>query len=116
MKNLTILLLFAISLTSFGQKKYVTDSIKVYGNCEMCEERIEDEIDIVGVRAVNWNVETKMLTIIYSPAKISIEEIHQLCADIGHSTTMVKASEDAYEALHHCCKYVVHDHEGHEHG
>lgn len=116
MKNLTLLLLFAVSFTSFGQKKYVTDSIKVYGNCDMCEERIEDAIDIVGVRAGNWNMETKMLTIIYSPAKITIEEIHQMCANIGHGTSMIKATEEAYNELHHCCKYIEHNHEGQGHG
>lgn len=96
----------AISLTSFSQKsKYVTENIKVYGVCGMCEERIETALDVIGVRSAQWDVETKMLNIVYNNDKISIEEVHQLCADVGHSTEKIKCNREAYNALHGCCKY-----------
>lgn len=106
MKHLIIILLATISLSSFGQRsKYVTENIKVYGICGMCEKRIENALDVVGVRDAQWDVQTKMLNIVYNSAKISIEEIHQLCADVGHSTEKIKCSREAYNALHGCCKY-----------
>ncbi len=103
-----------VGLVSFGQDnaKFKTDTLKVYGNCEMCEDRIENACDVIGVKRASWDAETGMLTITYKPTKISLEEIHQLCADIGHSTEKLKANEEAYANLLHCCKYVEHDHDG----
>lgn len=120
-RYIILTLLLTVGMTSFGQKgsKYVSDTLRVYGNCEMCEERIENACDIVGVKRADWNVETGMLSVVYNPGKISIEEVHQLCADVGHSTSKVKTSDEAYDNLHHCCKYVIHDHdheENHDHG
>lgn len=105
-----------VGLTATAQKeKYVSDTLKVYGNCEMCEERIENACDIVGVKRADWDQESKLLKVVYRPDKVSLEEIHQLCANAGHATSKLKADHEAYEALHHCCKYVVHEHEGEEH-
>lgn len=117
MKKYILLAIVAIiGLVSYGQKsgKYQSDTLRVYGNCGMCEERIENACDVVGVKRADWDVDTKMLTVVYNPSKISIEEIHQLCADVGHATSKVQADAEAYENLHHCCKYVIHDHE-HDH-
>ena len=106
MKYLIIILLATISLSSFGQKsKYVTENIKVYGVCGMCEDRIETALDVVGVRSAEWDVETKNLNIVFNTSKISIEEVHQLCADVGHSTEKIKCTPESYNALHGCCKY-----------
>ena len=61
----------SLSLTSFGQKsKYVTEDIKVYGVCGMCEDRIENALDVVCVRSAQWDVETKMLNIVFNSGKI----------------------------------------------
>ena len=106
MKYLIIILLASLSLTNFGQKsKFTTSTFKVYGVCGMCEERIENALDVVGIKRADWDVETKMLIVIYQEDKISVEEIHQLCADVGHSTEKIKCSREAYNALHGCCKY-----------
>jgi len=110
MKNLIIIILTVISMTGFSQKsKYETSQIKVYGNCEMCQERIENALDVVGIRKATWNIETKMLEITYLSNKISLEEIHQICADIGHSTEKAPVKKEVYKNLHHCCKYDVPD-------
>ncbi|CAG5077084.1 heavy-metal-associated domain-containing protein [Parvicella tangerina] len=115
-KYILLVLILSLGASVFGQKKVQTDTIKVYGNCGMCEERIENACDVIGVKRASWSDKTEMLTITYKPSRISIEEIHQLCADVGHSTSKVKANQEAYNNLHHCCKYVEHDHEGeHEH-
>lgn len=117
MKNYVLLILFAIITSSaIGQKvTYATDTLKVYGNCDMCKERIENACDVVGIKRASWDEKTQMLKVVYRPDKISIEEVHQLCANAGHATSKLKADEEAYEHLHHCCKYVVHDHEGGDH-
>ena len=114
MKHVTLLLLFSlISTLGIAQKgnKYQTDTFKVYGNCGMCEERIENALDIVGIRNAQWDETSQMLTVTYISDKISIQEIHQICANIGHATEKMKADEKAYANLHHCCKYIKHNNE-----
>jgi len=32
-------------------------------------------------------------------------EIHEAIAAVGHDTEKVKATDEAYEELHTCCKY-----------
>lgn len=117
MKHLLMIFsLFVFTLSSIGQKdKVVSETFKVYGNCDMCKERIENAVDVIGVKRASWNTETEMLAITFNSTKITGQEIHQLCADIGHATAKLKANEEAYEGLHHCCKYVIHEHENGEH-
>jgi len=115
MKSIYLVLLIAFSSAFYGQK-FSTDTVKVYGNCGMCKDRIEDALDVVGVRDANWNEDTQLLIVQYSSKKISQQEIHELCAEVGHATNKMKADKKAYDNLHHCCKYVVHEHEhSHEH-
>lgn len=117
MKYTLLIFLMLVGLLSFSQKsdKFQTDTLRVYGNCDMCKERIETACDVVGVKRAYWEVETGNLTVVYAPTKISLEEIHQICADVGHSTSKLKANESAYDNLHHCCKYVEHDHDADKH-
>ena len=114
MKSALLLLIFSFtSIFGVAQKanKYQTDTFRVYGNCGMCEDRIENALDIVGIRSAQWDEKTQMLTVTYISEKISIHEIHQICANIGHATEKMKADEKAYANLHHCCKYIIHNHE-----
>ena len=115
MKLISIIILTIISVSGFSQKsKYLTANFKVYGVCGMCEERIENALDVVGIRGADWDVESKMLNVVYNPEKISLNEIHQLCANVGHATEKIKADRNAYNNLHGCCKYedpeVVNNH------
>lgn len=108
---LALIVIFGVVAHAQKSSKYKSDTLRVYGNCDMCEERIENACDVIGMKRADWNVETGMLTVLYNPSKIAVEEIHQLCADAGHATSKVKANEEAYDNLHHCCKYVIHDHD-----
>lgn len=117
MKNIILLgVLLVVGLSSFGQKgsKYESDTLRVYGNCGMCEDRIEEACDVIGVKRADWNEDTGLLTVLYNPSRIALEEIHQLCADVGHSTSKVPATDEAYSNLHHCCKYVIHEDDEHD--
>ncbi len=110
MKNSKFIVLFIFSLvftfSAFAQKgKKEKISFKVYGNCPQCKERIEDACDVKGIKAAEWNVDTKMMQIIYVPEKISLEKVHQLIADCGHDTDLKKAIEVVYQKLPDCCLY-----------
>lgn len=83
-----------------------TDTIKVYGNCGMCKNRIEGALKKVkGVQSANWNVETKMLIVSYDASKVSLNEIHQKVAAVGHDTEKIKAKDEVYNNLMGCCQY-----------
>lgn len=102
---LSIILLTGFNLKSFSQNVPQTIQFKVYGNCEMCKATIEKALDVKGVKAANWNTETKLIEVVYVPAKITEEKIHELIAASGYDTEKAKASDKVYGDLHSCCKY-----------
>ncbi len=107
-----LLFLFAATTVSFSQDKNVTANIKVFGNCMMCEERIEAALDKSGIKFASWNAETKNLEVVYNSRKITEQEIHERIAAVGHDTEKVKAKNEVYAELPYCCLYRDHDHSG----
>lgn len=104
-----ILALTLIQLTGFAQSeksvKTETVEFKVYGNCGMCKSRIEKALKVDGIESRNWDTDSKLVKVVFNPDIISIDKLHQLVADVGHDTDLVKASDDTYNILHSCCKY-----------
>jgi mercuric ion binding protein len=86
-------------------QKAVKLTIHVSAACSMCEERIEKAMDTKGVKVADYNLENGHLDLVYNPKKITEDQIHQLIANAGHDTDKVKASDEAYNSLHECCKY-----------
>jgi copper chaperone CopZ len=79
---------------------------KVFGNCEMCEERIEKAVmDLDGVFSASWDKLSKKLNVKYDPAKVKLSDIHKAVAKVGHDTELEKADDQVYNKLHSCCKY-----------
>ncbi len=107
MKNyLFLLIALIISVASFAQKKNAkTETFKVWGNCEMCKERIEKTALKNGVSNATWDVNTKMLTIRFDSLKTSVAKIKQSLAVVGHDTKEFKANDDVYNKLPSCCHY-----------
>lgn len=105
-------LLILISITgSFAQetkskKKIITTTFWVNGVCEMCQTRIQKAaLGTKGVKMARWNVESKMLTVVFSQKKCSMKEIKQNIAAVGHDTDGIRATDEAYNNLHMCCFY-----------
>ncbi len=99
-----MLVFFAmISINTFAQEK--TDSIKVYGNCGMCQNRIEKAAKLAGVTNASWDSETQILLVKYDAAKTNIEAIQKKVASVGHDTEKFTAPDEVYNKLHGCCKY-----------
>jgi len=104
-KVLSLVGLFLIgAMTVFAQSK--TEKFKVYGNCGMCENRIEKAATSVdGVTAADWNQETKMLELTYDESKTNSNKVHLAIAKVGHDTDKHKAKDEVYNNLPGCCKY-----------
>jgi periplasmic mercuric ion binding protein len=104
MKSITLLAsLFIFSLCSFAQTK--TETIKVWGNCGMCQKTIETAAKKAGASQATWNEETKMLAVTYKAKKTSAAEIQKSIAEAGYDTQDFTANDEAYKNLHGCCQY-----------
>lgn len=90
--------------TTFGQAK--TEKFKVYGNCGMCESRIEKAAKAVeGVNTADWNKKTKVIVVSFDASKTDVHKVHTAIAKAGHDTEMHKAKDETYKTLPGCCKY-----------
>ncbi|WP_104734644.1 heavy-metal-associated domain-containing protein [Hanstruepera ponticola] len=116
MKNLVIVLIMLVGSVIYAQDKNARASLEVDGVCMMCKERIEKAcIKTKGVKSAVWNVETHELKLIYDERKTDLKTINQNIANVGHDTKEIKATEEAYNSVHACCRYrdedVKKDHE-----
>jgi len=82
------------------------EKIKVNGQCDMCENRIETTVkSLDGVGSAQWDRSTKSLTVSYDDKKTSMQKIQTSIAMAGHDTEMFSASESGYNKLPVCCQY-----------
>jgi outer membrane receptor for ferrienterochelin and colicins len=120
MKKKILWLVGWISLVqfSYAQKNLLskddTAIVKVFGNCEMCKGRIEEASKGKGVKSAIWDVDTKLLTLIYDPSSTNTEKVQQRIADAGHDTELRKAKDWVYKQLPDCCLYRDGDHTHHD--
>ena len=122
MKSLKILVLImaVIAFNSIALKAQCGDSesnntstavksggqtYKVDGKCEMCKSKIEKAAySIKGVKAVNWDVKTHLMTMDISQ-ETNLDNVFKAIADAGYDNEKFKASEKDYKALPGCCQY-----------
>lgn len=100
------LLLIGFSAQAQKKKKNAKVSLDVDGVCMMCKGRIEKAaLNSKGVKYAQWNVKTHELKLIIDERKTDVKTIQQNLANVGHDTKAIKATKEAYENLHPCCKY-----------
>lgn len=128
MKNLVkLFLILSIVLAGFGNiqaqnENSKTEAFKVYGNCGMCETRIEKAVkSIDGIESAEWDKKTKMIEVKYNPEKVTLMDVHKAIAKVGHDTEKMEAENEVYEQLPACCQYERKDttkdgdqHDGHQ--
>lgn len=104
-RQLSVLaVMLMVSVIAFAGNK--TEKFKVYGNCGMCETRIEKAAKgVEGVSKADWNKETKMIEVTLDDAKTDVHKVHMAIAKVGHDTEMHKAKNEVYDKLPDCCKY-----------
>jgi copper chaperone CopZ len=86
-------------------KNAKTESVKIYGNCGMCEKTIETAAYKKGEAKADWDQDSKMAQITYDPGKTNLDAVLQRIAAAGYDSDKFKATNDAYGNLHSCCKY-----------
>ena len=103
---LTMSAFMFLTVTSSAQIKNArTESVKISGNCGMCETTIEKSGSAKRVAKVDWDRETKMASITYNPAKTTKDEILKRIALAGYDNESYLAPDAAYASLHVCCQY-----------
>ena len=122
-----IIFLFSVFLISFSiqaqdikevkKKKNARVAFEVDGICGMCKKRIETAaLKTKGVKFAIWDVSTHQINIILDERKTTLETLKINIANIGHDINGFRASDEAYESVHPCCKYrdskIVLDHKG----
>ena len=105
-KKVTLVLTFLITTVTFAQNKNERTSLEVDGVCLMCKKRIEKaSLNTKGVKSAIWNVESHELKLIFDERKTNLETIQKSIVAVGHDTKTLKATDEAYETVHPCCKY-----------
>ena len=104
-KFLTIIVLILFPLCNAQTKNQKTETVKIYGNCEICESTIEKAGNLKNQSIVDWNKETKFAIISYDSLKTSKEEILKRIALAGYDSDTFLAPNDTYSNLPSCCQY-----------
>ncbi|HSG67766.1 MAG TPA: heavy metal-associated domain-containing protein [Bacteroidales bacterium] len=113
MKNLisTIMILaivlggVSISIAQDAEPKEKEIKIQTSAICGMCEERIETNMAFEkGVKSVELDDKTKIVTIVYKTGKTDPDKIRKAISKLGYDADDVEADPEAYEKLPKCCK------------
>src|SRR3982751_6471939 len=79
---LVVMTFFSINL--LAQTK--TDTVKVWGNCDECKDKIETAAKDAGAVDANWSEENYHLVVSYASDKTSLMDIQKAVAAVGYDT------------------------------
>ena len=99
------IVLLSITSSNAQIKNQKTETVKIFGNCGMCESTIEKSGNMKNQSNVDWNKDTKMATILYDSTKTSKNEILKRIALAGYDSDTFLAPNDTYSNLSGCCQY-----------
>ena len=103
------LLMLAVILAAMPansqDKKNETIKIKTSAVCDMCKESIEQGLAYEkGVKNATLDLDTKICTVTYNPAKTTVADIRKAISKLGYDADDVPADKAAYAKLPSCCK------------
>lgn len=97
---------FAMNFASAQkQPKTMEVSLQTNAQCGDCKERIEGKLNYTkGVIYSDLDNRTKILTVKFKPAKISLEEVKTVVANVGYDVGDMKANPEGQSKLPECCQ------------
>jgi len=105
-KTMMALIVLLSGVVSNAQiKNTTTETVKIFGNCGMCETAIEKAGTINKVAKVDWNKDTNMATLTYDAKQTNQDEILKRIALAGYDSEKFLAPDKAYSNLPGCCQY-----------
>ncbi len=107
MKRIILGITFVLLTTiAFAQEKNKKMTFEVDGKCEMCKVRIEKAaLGVKGVKYALWDIPSHQLSLIIDERKTDPMKIKTALVAVGHDTKELKATDEAYDSVHPCCKY-----------
>ena len=102
---MAVILLLSVTIANAQIKNSKTETVKIYGNCDMCKSKIETAGTIKKTAKVEWNKDSKMAILTYDSTKTSQDEILKRIALAGYDSDKFLAPDATYDALHGCCQY-----------
>ncbi|WP_126973894.1 DUF3347 domain-containing protein [Gynurincola endophyticus] len=108
MKSINILiavLLLCTSTITAQIRNAATATVKIYGNCEICENTIEKAGNIKKQASVNWDKDSKLATVIFDSTITSSDDILKRIAIAGYDSDVYLAPDKSYASLPDCCRY-----------
>lgn len=98
------ILLYANSTAQIKNTK--TETVKIYGNCDMCKATIEKAGSVKKQSKVVWDKDSKMATLTYDEKKINQDAILKRIALAGYDSDKFLAPDNVYAKLPECCQYI----------
>lgn len=98
-------LLFTCTLFAQQIPNAKTASVKVYGNCGMCEKTIEKAAAKKHVASADWDQDSQIAQLTFDSTKTNVDEILQRIAAVGYDSDKFRAPDTVYDNLHGCCQY-----------
>lgn len=108
MKSIYLLIvsLLLSNTISFAQiKQSKTNTVKIYGNCEMCKTSIENAGNKKNESKINWDEHTQTASIEYNPEKTTLNDVLKRVALAGYDNENFLAPDPTYKSLPSCCQY-----------
>jgi mercuric ion binding protein len=102
-KHFPVVIMTFFSMNLLAQTK--TDTVKVWGNCDECKDKIETAAKDAGAADANWSDSTYLLVVNYDASKTSSLDIQKSVAAVGYDTQDVRADDTSYKKLPKCCQY-----------
>lgn len=102
---MAITILLYLTACNAQIKNATTETVKIFGNCGMCETTIEKAGNVKSVAQVDWDKDTKMATLTYDAGKTNQDEILKRIALAGYDSDQYLAPDDVYAKLPECCQY-----------
>lgn len=107
LKTIMLALLVLLSTVSINAqiKNKKTETVKVFGNCDMCKANIEKAGNVKKTAEVIWDKDSRMATLTYDATKTNSDEILKRIALVGYDSDKFLAPKNSYDSLHACCQY-----------
>lgn len=109
MRTMNLLLAIAgsilLSSCAAQMKNKRTVSLRIDGDCPMCEKRIAEAGNVQGEAQVNWDPDTKQATIAFDSMRTNLDVILKRISLAGYDTPNYLAPDAAYAQLPGCCQY-----------
>ncbi len=102
-----ILTTLMVNASNAQEKKKNFEEVQIQTSavCGMCEERIETNIAFEkGVKKVELDDKTKIVTIGFDPRKTSTDNLRQAISKLGYDADDVPADQAAHDKLPACCQ------------